>query len=250
MDKSKILPIVEVYTCVQSEGKLAGVPHILIRTTGCTLRCQFSGTDFCDTWYTSWHPDKGEWSWDKIQALLDSNPQIDHIMISGGAPTMHKKLLPWMTQELHDQGYYITLETEGSSFVEGCHVDLLSLSPKLSNSVPRLGTTTPLGDAVTQKHIDRHEKGRKNYQAMGDWLLTSGDYQFKPVIGSPDQVEEIEELAQMLGIPREKMWIMAAGGSKKALEENLEWTLELCVKKGWNFVPRFHILIYDEKRAV
>ena len=250
LDFDKILPIVEVYTCVQSEGKLSGIPHILIRTTGCTLRCQFSETDFCDSWYTSWHPEKGEWTWNKIIELCDANPQINHVMITGGAPTMHKQLLPFMTQALHEAGFHITLETEGSAFVEGCYIDLLSLSPKMANSIPRIGTKTPKGQEITQKHVDKHEKGRRNYQAMGDWLFTAKDYQFKPVIGSPEQVKEIESLAQTLGIRKDKIWVMAAGGTKEALEKNLEWTLNLCVEKGWNFVPRFHILIYNDKRAV
>ena len=250
MDKHKILPIVEVYTCVQSEGKLSGIPHILIRTTGCTLRCQFSATDFCDSWYTSWHPDKGQWTWEKVLELVEANPQIRHVMITGGAPTMHKKLLPYMTQALHRKGLHITLETEGSSFVEDCHVDLLSLSPKLTNSIPRVGTMTPLGDAVTQKHADRHEKGRKNYQAMADWITSAKDYQYKPVIGNLGDIAQIEQIGELLDIPLHKYWVMAAGGSKAALEQNLEWTVDLCVEKGWNFVPRFHILMFDDKRGV
>ena len=250
MDILKKLPIVEVYTCVQSEGKLSGIPHILIRTSGCTLRCQFSNTDFCDSWYTSWHPDKGTWTWEKIIELYEANPQIKHTMITGGAPTMHKKLLPFMTQELKARGQHITLETEGSSFVEGCHIDLLSLSPKLSNSLPRVGTKTPLGKLVTEKDLNRHEKSRKNYDAMLKWILTSEDYQFKPVIGSPDQVAEIETIQSLLEVPDDKVWGMAAGGSKEALEKNLIWTLDLCVEKGWNFVPRFHILMFGDKRGV
>ena len=249
-DFNKVLPIVEAYTCVQSEGKLSGIPHFLIRTSGCTIRCQFSQTDFCYSWYTSWHPDKGIWTWNKIMELFDENPQIKHVMISGGAPTMHKKLLPFMCNNLHDMGYHITLETEGSSFIEDCWVDLLSLSPKLSNSLPRVGTTTPLGREVTEKELKKHEKGRRNYDAMKSWIASAQDYQFKPVIGSPDQVEEIETLGNILGVPLEKYWVMAAGGSKEALQANLIWTVDLCVEKGWNFVPRFHILIFDDKRGV
>lgn len=250
MDIDKILPIVEVYTCVQSEGKLSGIPHILIRTSGCTLRCQFSNTDFCDSWYTSWHPDKGTWTWAKIIELYEANPQIKHTMITGGAPTMHKKLLPFMTQDLHLRGQHITLETEGSSFVEDCHIDLLSLSPKLTNSKPRVGTKTPLGGLVTEKHLARHEKHRRNYDAMSKWMRSAKEYQFKPVIGAPDQVEEIERLQQELGVPNNMVWGMAAGGSKEVLEKNLIWTLNLCVEKGWNFVPRFHILMFDDERGV
>ena len=250
MDKNKTLPIVEVYTCVQSEGKLSGIPHILIRTTGCTLRCQFSETDFCDSWYTSWQPNKGEWSYEKIEEFLQKHHHINHVMITGGSPTMHGSLLRFMSNDLHEKGYHITLETEGSKFVPGCHIDLLSLSPKLSNSLPRVGTTTPMGRAVTDKDLKKHEKLRRNYGAMVEWILTAKDYQYKPVIGSPDQVEEIETLGVLLNVPREKYWVMAAGGNKETLEKNLVWTLDLCVEKGWNFVPRFHILIFDDKIGV
>ena len=40
-DYNKVLPIVEVYTAVQSEGSRAGYPTVVIRTTGRTHRCYF-----------------------------------------------------------------------------------------------------------------------------------------------------------------------------------------------------------------
>ena len=91
----KILPINEVYTCLQGEGKLMGVPHILIRVTGCKLRCQFS-TSFCDTPYSSWSPEKGKFSYDDIHNFYEKHSHIKHTMITGGGPTSH----PEMLQEL------------------------------------------------------------------------------------------------------------------------------------------------------
>jgi len=38
-DYDKTLPVLEVYTAVQSEGSRQGYPTIVIRTTGCTHRC-------------------------------------------------------------------------------------------------------------------------------------------------------------------------------------------------------------------
>ena len=155
-----------------------------------------------------------------------------------------------MCQELHKRGQFITLETEGSSFVPDCNIDLLSLSPKLSNSLPRIGTKTPKGELITEKHLKRHEKSRRNYDAMRQWIDNSKDYQFKPVIGNISQVEEIETLAKELNVSLDKFWVMAAGGTKEVLQKNLIWTLNLCVSKGWNFVPRFHILMFDDQREV
>ena len=47
LDYNKNQPLGETYTCLQGEGKYMGIPHILIRVTGCRLRCQFSNS-FCD----------------------------------------------------------------------------------------------------------------------------------------------------------------------------------------------------------
>jgi 7-carboxy-7-deazaguanine synthase len=46
-DYDKVLPIVEVYTAVQSEGSRAGYPTVVIRTTGCTHRCFFREGGWC-----------------------------------------------------------------------------------------------------------------------------------------------------------------------------------------------------------
>ena len=56
MDYNKNQPLGEAYTCLQGEGKYMGIPHILLRVTGCRLRCQFSNS-FCDTPYDSWKPE-------------------------------------------------------------------------------------------------------------------------------------------------------------------------------------------------
>jgi len=58
-DYNKILPVLEVYRCVQSEGSRFGRPTIAVRTTGCTHRCYFGEGGWCDSWYTSIHPEKG-----------------------------------------------------------------------------------------------------------------------------------------------------------------------------------------------
>ena len=57
MDYNKIQPIIEAYTCIQTEGSRAGYPHFLVRTTGCTHRCYFGEGGWCDSWYTSFHPE-------------------------------------------------------------------------------------------------------------------------------------------------------------------------------------------------
>ena len=68
-DYHKILPVVEVYRCVQSEGSRFGQPTIAIRTTGCTHRCWFGEGGWCDSWYTSIHPEKGKFCFNASSVL-------------------------------------------------------------------------------------------------------------------------------------------------------------------------------------
>jgi len=89
LDYTKTRPILEVYRCVQTEGSLAGKPHIIVRTTGCTHRCWFGEGGWCDSWYTSIHPEKGKYSFSDIIEMYNKYPYVREMMLTGGSPTMH-----------------------------------------------------------------------------------------------------------------------------------------------------------------
>ena len=82
-DYAKTLPIVELYRCVQSEGSRFGRPTIAVRTTGCTHRCWFGEGGWCDSWYTSIHPEKGIYTFNDIIKIYDENPHIKEMMLTG-----------------------------------------------------------------------------------------------------------------------------------------------------------------------
>ena len=92
-DYNKKLPVLEIYTCVQSEGSRQGRPTVAIRVTGCTHRCWFGAGGWCDSWYTSIHPEKGIYTFNDIVKIYDENPHIKEMMLTGGAPTMHPALV-------------------------------------------------------------------------------------------------------------------------------------------------------------
>ena len=166
-DYDKNLPIVEIYTAVQSEGSRAGYPTVVIRTTGCTHRCYFGEGGWCDSWYTSIHPEKGKYTFNDIIAMYDKNPHISEMMLTGGSPTMHKKLVNELTHFANERNIFITIETEGSHFLPtDFPIGLLSISPKFSNSVPVVGVETPEGRITDEKMIKQHNKFRLNYNAI------------------------------------------------------------------------------------
>jgi len=245
----KIIPINEMYKCIQGEGKYTGIPHLLIRFTGCKLRCQFADS-FCDTWHNSWKPEKGNVSFNDIIRLYKANPKIKHTMITGGGPTMHPVLLKELCKIGKSYGHLITIETEGSDFV-ATTADCISLSPKLSNSTPRPGTKMPyLNREVTEKDKVQHEKHRINIEAMKDLIHTHPDYQLKPVISNPEMLEEFRTLQLKLRVPNDKCWLMPEGMDDATLQKNRQWLVEYCADHGYNYTDRLHIVIYGNLRGV
>ena len=74
---------------------------------------------------------------------------------------MHPALVNELTHFANERGILITIETEGSHFVETDYpLGLISLSPKFSNSVPDVGITTPGGKVVDERFVKQHNKFR------------------------------------------------------------------------------------------
>lgn len=252
LDYDKKLPILEIYPCVQSEGSRQGRPTIAIRTTGCTHRCWFGQGGWCDSWYTSIHPEKGQFTFNDIIKMYDEHPHIREMMLTGGSPTMQPDLVNELTHFAYSRGIFITIETEGSHFVETDHkIGLISLSPKFSNSVPKLDVTTPLGKLVDQKMIDKHNSLRLNKEAIRQMLDYHADYHYKPVWdGTEECLAEIEEFRLDMDIPKYKTWLMPAGDTRETLIDMYPKSIELCMRMGYNWTGRDHIISYDTRRAV
>ena len=249
LDWEKKIPVSELYSCLQGEGSLTGVPHILIRVTGCRLRCQFANS-FCDTPYASWKPEKGKFSYQDIDDFFMENSHIKHTMITGGGPTSHSVMLQNLCLIAKKHKHYITIETEGSDFVQTVG-DLISLSPKLSNSIPRPGIWMEyIKRKVTEKDKDQHEKWRCNHKAMKKLITKHPDYQLKPVISNKRDLDEVRDLQRILRVPNDKVWLMPEGLLGSQLDDRRRWLVELCTKEGYNFTDRLHIIAFGDLRGV
>jgi len=253
-DYDKKLPIVELYYCVQSEGSRSGMPTVCVRTTGCTHRCWFGEGGWCDSWYTSIHPEKGGFSFNDIKKMYDDRPDIKEMMLTGGSPTMHPDLVNELTHFANERGILITIETEGSHFIETDYpIGLISLSPKFSNSVPKVGVETPKGAITDENMIKQHNKFRLNKEVIKQMMEYHTDYHFKPVC-NPDEMsevwQEIESFRQELGIPKNKTYIMPPGDNRDELIRVYPMVMDFCRDNGFNFTGREHIIAFDTKRCV
>jgi 7-carboxy-7-deazaguanine synthase len=251
-EKAKISGIIELYRCVQSEGSRFGRPTIAVRTTGCTHRCYFGEGGWCDSFYTSIHPEKAQYSFNDIIKIYDENPHIKEMMLTGGSPTMHPKLVNELTHFANERDILITIETEGSHFLATDYpIDLISLSPKFGNSVPVVGVTTPQGAIVDQKMIDQHNKFRLKLDTIKQTLEYHIDYHYKPVWdGTEENLAEIEAFRVALNIPKHKTFIMPAGDTREELVKMYPIVFDMCAEKGYNMTGRDHIIAFDTKRGV
>jgi 7-carboxy-7-deazaguanine synthase len=253
-EKSKPSGIIELYRCIQSEGSRSGRPTIAIRTTGCTHRCYFGEGGWCDSWYTSIHPEKSIFSFNDVIKIYDENPYIKEMMLTGGSPTMWPKLVNELTHFANERGIVITMETEGSHFIETDYpIGLISLSPKFSNSVPKIGIPMPNGELTDEKLIIKHNNLRLNKEAIKQTLAYHTDYHFKPVCNPVEMMytwKEIEEFRIEMGIPKSKTWLMPPGSTRNELIRVYPMVFNFCTKNGYNFTGREHIIAFDEKRGV
>jgi 7-carboxy-7-deazaguanine synthase len=243
------MEISELFCSIQGEGKRSGYPSFFIRTNHCNLRCQFISGNLCDTDYTSWYSDHeknlGEIS---IPEIIKYYKKCDYndIVITGGEPTTQLeelKKLCFEVKKLNDNAF-ITVETNGTfvgDFVK--HIDLVSISPKLSSSVP---IKTEFEKMHDQNRINI-EVFKKYHEFFGQLLF---DIQWKFVLTSKKDMNEIIELQKQVGFENKDIFLMPEGRTKKDLERNRSDTVKICKDYSINYSDRLQILIWDTKRGV
>ncbi|WP_437192182.1 7-carboxy-7-deazaguanine synthase QueE [Planctomicrobium sp. SH527] len=223
--------ISEVFESVQGEGRFVGVSSGFIRTSGCNLRCVF-----CDTPYTSWKPEGQEHSFDELFTLIEAMTS-GHMVVTGGEPLLTPEVIPF-TQELKRRGYTITIETAGTVHRPEVVADLMSISPKLRNSVP-VGTNWE----------QRHEVRRHRPEIIRS-LTTEYDYQFKFVIDQRADINEVEHyLEEFPHVNNDNVYLMPQGIQWNELYSKLDWLTYEAEKRGWQVTPRKHIELFGNTRG-
>lgn len=114
------MKINEIFYSIQGEGAYAGHPAIFVRFSGCNLKCPFCDTDFQK--YTEMD------EYEIVIKVMEQSYSCKFVVLTGGEPTLqvNSKLLGL----LHDKGYYIAMETNGTNEVPN-GVDWVTCSPKI-----------------------------------------------------------------------------------------------------------------------
>ncbi len=231
----------EIFESFQGEGKSLGRPATFLRLTGCNLACIW-----CDTPYTwNWrgtpfrHPDKHDKRSEShpisVKEVHERLLLCKHktLVITGGEPLLQQNEIIELAGMLKEKGWWIEIETNGTIPPYDrlmTLVDQINCSPKLANSGP-----------------NNHKYKRIVPSALKK-LSDSWKTNFKFVIRNPDDMPEVLELVEKYALG--PIYLMPEGKTKLDQEALQEKVVSICQEYGFNFSPRLHILLYDDKRGV
>jgi len=226
-----VMRVTEIFYSLQGEGFLAGLTSVFIRLVGCPLRCRW-----CDTKY-AWDQTAGaHYTIEKILQTVQQWP-CDFVVITGGEP-MTNSDLPQLVRELKAAGKHITIETAGIAYVPDLACDLISISPKLSNSTP----SDPSLAAV-------HEDSRLDIAVLRK-LIDEYDYQLKFVVDSPDDLPEIQETIDEIGnVDSRKVMLMPQAVTRDELLAKSPMVADMCKRTGFAFCQRLQILLWNNQKG-
>lgn len=220
----------ELFYSLQGEGQLAGVPSVFVRLAGCPLHCRW-----CDTKY-AWDASAGtETSPEQIIDRVGEFP-TRYVVLTGGEPIIHKDLTK-LACLLHRDGYHVTIETAGLKCPEDLVCDLMSISPKLANS---------LADPITAEKTDW---ARLNLDCL-QRLIESYSYQLKFVVDQPQDLDEVAECLQQLNnVDPYKVYLMPQATSLDEYLEKSRWLAEYCLQSGFSLSPRLQVVLWENRRG-
>jgi len=227
------MKISEIFYSIQGEGTLAGVPSVFVRTSGCNLRCTW-----CDTPYASWKPEGQDVGFGPILANVRRH-WCGYVVVTGGEPMIEPDIVE-LTQKLRTIEHHITVETAGTVF-KPVECDLMSISPKLSNSTPYA--------IEGGRYAPQHERLRYQPDVLKE-LISRYPYQLKFVIETGDDIAEVRHMVDDIGADPKKVLLMPEGTQLDILMDRSKWLVEVCKSFNFRFCPRLHIMIWGDRRGV
>ena len=246
--------ILEIFTSIQGEGCFTGVPSVFVRFGGCNLRCVF-GRSICDTAYSSFNVEESKYN--TIEGVCDEIMNVcgkaTHLVFTGGEPLLQRDVLKdiinmlWMK---YRKDFTVTVETNGTlpaidpwDSEDGArhHIDLWSISPKLSTSVDVFCSI------LTPEQRDRHDKIRINPESLATY---SNMIQLKFVYSGRMCIDEIKSIIPMLKKEPESIQLMPEGQVNEQLNIIQQECAQVCIEEGWRYCDRLHIRIWGDKRCV
>jgi organic radical activating enzyme len=241
----------EIFHTLQGEGCGTGRPSVFIRASLCNLYCRWCDTDYTWNWTDTPHrherdADPSYQKYQREEQILDlsiaeiaktlSRYDCRNYVFTGGEPLIQEKAwLELMSTLDGDGGARPNFEIEtngtllpGAAFLD--RIDQLNVSPKLANS-----------NVAEQMRLK---------PAVLSALATTGKADFKFVIGTTGDLDEVLALIAATSLPRERVFLMPKALTVAELEANQGMVAAMALAHGLRYSDRLHLRLYGAKRGV
>ena len=143
-----------------------------------------------------------------------------------------------LVKELKALDKHITIETAGIAYIPDIPCDVMSISPKLSNSVPE-----------ETKWAGMHEDSRLDLAVLGE-LAFHYNCQFKFVVDGVNDLTEIQEIIETTGnIDANRVMLMPQAATKDELVAKSPMVADMCKLVGFAFSQRLQVLLWNNKQG-
>lgn len=225
----------KIYLCeqphyvIQGEGNLIGKKMLLFRVSGCDVFCRD-----CDS-KQSWKKENEiSYNIEDVEYIIKckyKEKQFDYIMVTGGAPSLYmdfiyiliKRNKKWKFQ-IEDAG-----DKDWSKFKNFKNV-YFSFSPKIGAL-----------------------EGNTIIQDWNAFKITPKNYICKIVVNKNDWINNytfIKHLQKKYNIPNNKIYLMPLGIHREDIIEQSQFIINKCFELGYDFSPRLHVLLFDNKKLI
>ena len=218
-----------VHFVIQGEGNLIGKKMLLFRVSGCNVKC-----DLCDSAFTWSEKSTISYTVKEFREFINierSKRSFDFIMVTGGAPSLYQDFLYEVFRtctnfkfQVEDAG-----DTNWYDFRNFEHV-YFSFSPKIG----ALQGTTEIKEWDAFNHLPINWIC-KVVVDMNDWETNYSN---------------IKEFQEKYCIPSEKIYLMPIGTHVNEIQDQCQFLIDKCFEYNFNFAPRLHVLMFDNKKLV
>ncbi len=225
----------EIFKSIQGEGKRAGEVSIFVRLAGCNLRCRW-----CDTPYALKKSQGKETSLAEVVTKVEEY-NCEAVVVTGGEPLIWPET-PTLLCELKKQVKFITLETNATQY-QPVECDLVSISPKLTNSVSQIQIPDPI-QCLTDRGCPW-----LNIEVM-QRFIDNNKVQLKFVVETEDDLKEIDEILNLLrGLDESQVMLMPQARTKQEYRRRAPKVAQMCIERNFGYSPRLQIELWGESQG-
>jgi 7-carboxy-7-deazaguanine synthase len=213
----------------QGEGPSIGTRAAFVRFAKCNLTC-----GWCDTPYT--------WDWDRYEPKDEIHPMpvediagrvremdVPLVVMTGGEPLLQQQAMMDLMDRL--TGHRFEIETNGTIVPQG---GLLGRAPRFNVS-PKLRNSEVLE--------------KKRWKARPLSILLDALSTFKFVCEKPEDLNEVQEYVDKVGIPAWRVWVMPEGVTPEMVTRHGRDLSEAVLERGWNMTTRMQVLLWGAERG-